>query len=99
MNKTTVRQLVKKTRFNRTLKEINKLNTLIKKNLLSFFDFSQYNHTFVYLSCSEKGEVDTWNIIPFLKNNIYVPTIDSSNNMYVTKSDLDRMRIRDYYIS
>ena len=85
MNKQKIRTLSKTIRLNKTLKEILNLNKLIKNNLFSYFDFSNYKNIFIYLSCLEKGEVDTWQIINELKNhNIYVPCINKSSEMYLT---------------
>ena len=86
MTKQKIRQLVKNIRLNKSLKDILILNESIKKNLFSYFDFSKYKNILIYLSCLEKGEVDTWQIIKELKNhNIYVPTINNSSEIHLTK--------------
>ena len=84
MKKTQIRVIAKQNRLNNSLKKIKSLNKLIRKNLFSYFNFSQYKNILIYLSSIEKGEVDTWNILSCLKNNIYVPVIDKLNNMYIT---------------
>ena len=85
--KQKIRHLVKENRLKRTLENILVLNNSIKENLFSYFDFSKYKNILIYLSCLEKGEVDTWNIIKRLKKyNLYVPQIDNNTNkMFLTK--------------
>ena len=93
MNKQKIRQLAKNVRLNKTLKDMLILNKSIKKNIFSYFDFSKYKNILIYLSCLEKGEVDTWQIIKDLKDhNIYVPIIDSSSEMHLTEYNNTFMR-------
>jgi 5-formyltetrahydrofolate cyclo-ligase len=86
MNKRLIRKICKEIRIKKSLNVRLSESRSIQKSLFSEIDFSEYKNVFIYLSALEKGEVDTWNIIPEL----------SSNNIYVPKMVNDEMKTAEY---